>query len=158
MDNYVDNSPNLWITQVKHMLIGEYIYTIDPKKRIAIPVKMRGSLGKKAVITTGLDNCLVIYPLAEWQKLTQKLDNLPSGKVDARGLARVMLSGAVDVELDKLGRILVPDYLKNYAGLKKSVAILGLSNRIEVWDEEKWQNYKSKNEKAVSGMAEQLGF
>lgn len=140
------------------MLIGEYKYTIDQKKRLAIPVKMRSALGKKAVITTGLDNCLVIYPLKEWQKLTQKLDNLPSGKVDARGLVRVMLSGAVDVELDKLGRILVPDYLKNYAGLKKNVAILGLSNRIEVWDERKWKNYKSKNEKVVSDMAEQLGF
>lgn len=140
------------------MLIGEYSYTIDEKKRIAIPAKMRQALGKKAVVTTGLDNCLVIYPLKEWQKLTQKLDNLPSGKVDARGLARVMLSGAVDVELDKLGRILVPDYLKNYASLKKNVAILGLSNRIEVWDAKRWQEYKSKKEKMVGDMAEQLGF
>lgn len=140
------------------MLIGEYSYTIDEKKRLAIPVKMRQALGKKAIITTGLDNCLVIYPLKEWQKLTQKLDNLPSGKVDARGLARVMLSGAVDVELDKLGRILVPDYLKNYASLKKNVAILGLSNRIEVWDQKKWAVYKSKREKMVSDMAAELGI
>ena len=140
------------------MLIGEYIYTIDPKKRIAIPAKMRNTLGKKAVITTGLDNCLVIYPLREWQKLTQKLDNLPSGKVDARGLARIMLSGAVDVELDKLGRILVPDYLKNYASLKKNVAILGLSNRIEVWDEKRWRDYKLRTERGVGDMASQLGF
>jgi MraZ protein len=140
------------------MLIGEYIYTLDPKKRIAIPAKMRGALGTKAVITTGLDNCLVIYPLKEWQKLTEKLDNLPSGKVDARGLARIMLSGAVDVELDKLGRVLIPDYLKKYAGLKKNVAILGLSNRIEVWDEKKWREYKSKTEKIVGDMAAQLGF
>ena len=155
MDNYVENPPNLWITA---MLIGEYIYTIDPKKRIAIPAKMRQVLGKKAVITTGLDNCLVIYPLKEWQKLTQKIDNLPSGKVDARGLARIMLSGAVDVELDKLGRILIPDYLKNYASLKKNVAILGLSNRIEVWDEKKWRDYKLRTEKGVGDMAAQLGF
>ncbi len=140
------------------MLIGEYIYTIDPKKRIAIPSKMRNALGKKAVITTGLDNCLVIYPLKEWQKLTQKLDNLPSGKVDARGLARIMLSGAVDAELDKLGRILVPDYLKNYASLKKNVAILGLSNRIEVWDEKRWREYKLRTEKGVGDMAAELGF
>jgi MraZ protein len=140
------------------MLIGEYIYTIDPKKRIAVPAKMRQVLGKKAVITTGLDNCLVIYPLKEWQKLTQKLDNLPSGKVDARGLVRIMLSGAVDVELDKLGRILVPDYLKNYASLKKNVAILGLSNRIEIWDEKKWKDYKLRTEKGVGDMASQLGF
>lgn len=140
------------------MLIGEYIYTIDPKKRIAVPAKMRSALGKKAVVTTGLDNCLVIYPLKEWQRITQKLDNLPSGKVDARGLARIMLSGAVDVELDKLGRVLVPDYLKRYAGLKKNVAILGLSNRIEIWDEKAWRDYKLRTEKEVGQMASQLGF
>lgn len=140
------------------MLIGEYRYTIDSKKRIAIPAKMRESLGKKAVITTGFDNCLVIYPIKEWQKLMEKLDNLPSGKVDARGLSRIMLSGAVDVELDKLGRILVPDYLKKYASLKKNVAILGLSNRIEIWDEKKWRIYKAKREKMVSNMAAELGI
>lgn len=143
------------------MLIGEYIYIIDQKKRVAIPAKMRQGLGKKAVITTGLDNCLVIYPLKEWQKLTRKLENLPPGQVDARGFARIMLSGAVDVELDKLGRILLPDYLKNYAFLKKNVAILGLSNRIEVWDEKRWKEYKDKTEKEVGDMAsrlQQLGF
>jgi MraZ protein len=143
------------------MLIGEYIYTIDPKKRIAIPAKMRKTLGKKVVITTGLDNCLVIYPLKEWQKLTKKLENLPNGQVDARGLTRIMLSGAVDVELDKLGRILIPDYLKNYAFLKKNVTILGLSNRIEVWDEKRWREYKEKTEKEIGDMAsrlQQLGF
>lgn len=143
------------------MLIGEYIYTIDQKKRIAVPAKFRKSLGKKVVITTGLDNCLVIYPFQEWQKLTKKLENLPNGQVDARGLARIMLSGAVDVERDKLGRILIPDYLKNYALLKRNVAILGLSNRIEIWDEKKWKNYKEKTEKEIGDMAsrlQQLGF
>ncbi len=143
------------------MLIGEYIYTIDEKKRIAIPVKMRNALGKKVVITTGLDNCLVIYPLKEWQKLAKKLENLPPGQVDARGFARIMLSGAVDAELDKLGRILVPDYLKKYAFLKKNVAILGLSNRIEIWDAKRWKEYKEKTEKEIGDMAsrlQQLGF
>lgn len=143
------------------MLIGEYIYTIDQKKRIAIPAKFRKSLGKKIVVTTGLDNCLVVYPFPEWQKLTKKLENLPNGQVDARGLARIMLSGAVNVDIDKLGRILIPDYLKNYAFLKKNVAILGLSNRIEIWDEERWRGYKEKTEKEIGDMAarlQQLGF
>lgn len=143
------------------MLIGEYIYTIDQKKRIAIPAKMRKALGKKAVITTGLDNCLVIYPIQEWEKLTKKLESLPNGQVDARGLARIMLSGAVDVELDKLGRILIPDYLKNYASLEKNVAIIGLSNRIEIWNEQKWKVYKEKTTKEIGDMAarlQQLGF
>ena len=138
------------------MIIGEYIYSIDQKKRLAIPAKFRKALGQKAVITRGIDKCLVIYPLDEWEKLSQKLENLPSSRFDARGFARILLSGAVDVELDKLGRILVQDYLKNYAFLKKNVAILGLSNRIEIWDEKKWQEYKTKTEKEVGDIAERL--
>lgn len=138
------------------MFIGEYCYTIDEKKRIAIPAKFRKALGKKAVITTGLDNCLVVYPIQEWEKLAKKLENLPNGQVDARGFSRIMLSGAIDVELDKLGRILVPDYLKKYALLTKNVAILGLSNKIEIWDETKWKNYKEKTEKEIGDMASRL--
>lgn len=140
------------------MFIGEYIYSIDEKKRLAIPVKFRQDLGKKAILTRGLDNCLVIYPLKEWQKLAQKLESLPSGQVDARGFIRIMLSGAVFVSIDKLGRILIPDHLKKYAFLKKNVAIIGLSNRIEIWDEKNWQDYKEKREKTVGEMAQQLGI
>jgi len=138
------------------MFIGEYTYSIDEKKRLAIPARFRKALGKKAVITRGIDNCLVIYPIGEWQKLAKKLESLPTSKIDARGFARLMLAGAVDVVLDKLGRILIPDYLKDYASLKKNVAILGLSNRIEIWDEEKWQEYKQKTEREVGDIAERL--
>ncbi len=138
------------------MFIGEYTYLIDEKKRLAIPAKFRKELGAKAVVTRGIDNCLVIYPLPEWKKLAKKLESLPSSRSDSRVFVRIMLSGAVDVELDKLGRILVPDYLKNYASLKKNVSILGLSNRIEVWDEEKWQEYKKKTETEVGDIAERL--
>ena len=138
------------------MFIGEYIYTIDQKKRLSIPSKFRTALGKKAVLTTGLDNCLVVYPIGEWQKLTKKLENLPNGQTDARGFVRIMLSGAVDVDFDKLGRILIPDYLKNYAFLDKNVAIIGLSNRIEIWEEKKWKEYKAKTEKDIGDMASRL--
>ena len=138
------------------MFIGEYIYTIDQKKRISIPAKFRKALGKKAIITMGLDSCLVVYPAQEWQKLARKLENLPNGQVDARGFARIMLSGAVDVELDKLGRILIPDYLKKYAILNRNVAVLGLSNRIEIWDEIKWQEYRTRTEKEIGDMASRL--
>lgn len=138
------------------MFIGEYIYLIDEKKRLAIPSKFRKELGKNAVITRGLDNCLVIYPIIEWKKLSKKLENLPSSQIDARSFVRIMLAGAVDVTLDKLGRILIPDFLKNYAFLKKNVAILGLSNRIEIWDEIKWKEYKEKTETQVGDMAERL--
>lgn len=138
------------------MFIGEYTYLIDEKKRLAIPAKFRKGLGKKAVITRGIDNCLVIYPVSEWQKLAEKLEKLPSSGADSRGFVRLMLAGAVDVELDKLGRILIPDYLKDYGSLKKNVSILGLSNRIEIWDGERWQEYKNKTEQKAGDIAERL--
>lgn len=138
------------------MFIGEYIYLIDQKKRLAIPAKFRRTLGKKAVVTRGIDSCLVVYPSEEWAKLAKKLQDLPASQVDARGFARIMLSGAVDVMLDKLGRILLPDYLKQYAGLEKEVAILGLSNRIELWDSIKWAQYKQTKEKEVGDMVSKL--
>jgi len=141
---------------ISRMFIGEYTYSIDEKKRLAIPAKFRQSLGKKAVLTRGIDSCLVIYPLEEWGKLAKKLENLPASQTDARAFARIMLAGAVDVQLDKLGRILIPDYLKNYALFKKNVAIIGLSNRIEIWDEKKWQDYKEKTEKEIGDMASRL--
>lgn len=139
-----------------NMFIGEYTYTIDNKRRVAIPSKFRESLGRRAVITRGLDNCLVIYPIEEWKTVAEKMQSLPSSRTDARGFVRLMLSGAVDVALDKLGRVLVPDYLKEYAGLSKNVAVIGISNRIEVWDEEAWDKYKKSAEKEVGDMASRL--
>ncbi len=138
------------------MFIGEYLYIIDHKKRLAIPSKFRKTLGKKAIVTKGIDTCLTVYPITEWEKLARKLEGLPSSKIDARGFVRIMLAGAIDVVLDKLGRILIPDYLKKYAGLKKEVVILGLSNKIEVWDKIKWKNYKDKTEKDIGDMASRL--
>lgn len=138
------------------MFIGEYIYSIDEKKRLAIPAKFRQLLGKKAVITRGLDNCLFLYSIKEWQILAEKLSKLPLAQADARGFVRVMLTGAMDVSFDNLGRILIPDYLKQYAFFKKKVVIAGVYNRIEIWDEKKWQEYKEKTEKEVGDMAERL--
>ncbi len=139
------------------MLIGEYTHTIDDKKRLAIPAKIRKELGAKAVITRGLDNCLFIYPSKEWQKLVEKLSNLPIGQRDTRGFSRLMLAGASEVDLDTLGRVLVPDYLKEYAQLKKNVVIAGVYNRLEIWDETKWNTFKNQSEKEVDNIAERLG-
>ena len=139
------------------MLIGEYTHTIDVKKRLAIPAKMRRELGAKAVITRGLDNCLFVFPLKEWQKLVEKLSSLPIGQRDTRGFSRLMLAGASEVDLDSLGRILIPDYLKNYAQLKKNVIIAGIYNRLEIWDKAKWDIFKQQSEKEVDNMAERLG-
>ena len=136
--------------------IGEYAYSIDEKKRLALPLKFRNALGKGAVITRGLDSCLFLYSQHEWENLAEKLSQLPLSQADARSFARLMLSGAMEVNIDNLGRILVPDYLKEYASLKKRVIITGLYTRIEIWDEEKWNTYKTKAEKEAGDIAERL--
>ena len=138
------------------MFIGEYCHTVDTKKRLAVPSKFRKDLGKKAVLTRGLDNCLYLYPMKEWEKLAKKLAALPISRSDSRAFARLMLAGAMDVSLDGLGRVLVPDYLKKYAGLGKKVVLAGLYNRIEIWDEEKWEAYKKQTDEKVEDIAEKM--
>ena len=152
VDKGGENSSKLW----KTMFIGEYTYSIDEKKRLAIPAKFRKALNRKAVVTRGLDQCLFLYPLKEWEVLAEKLSKLPLAQADARGFARLMLTGAMDESIDGLGRILIPDYLKEYAGLKKKVVIAGVYNRIEIWDEAVWNLYKKKIEKDVGDIAERL--
>lgn len=139
------------------MFIGEYSHTIDPKKRLAVPIKFRGELKKKVVVTRGLDKCLFIYPMNVWEELANKLGTLPVGESGTRSFIRLMLAGAIDVDVDKQGRILIPDYLKTYADLDKNVVIAGLYNRLEIWDEKKWLAYKSQAEKNTDETAEQLG-
>lgn len=139
------------------MLIGQYEHTIDIKKRLALPSKFRGELGDKVIITKGLEGCLVIYTEKEWEISSSKLANLPVSQVEARAFSRFQLASAMEVALDKLGRILIPDYLKNYAGLKKNVMICGLSTRLEVWDSEKWADYSKNAEKEVEEMVSKLG-
>jgi len=139
------------------MLIGEYRHNLDPKKRLAIPAKFRKEIGDKAVITKGLDQCLFVYPVSEWEKVAEKFSTLPTGAADARGFGRIILGGAIDVELDALGRILIPDYLKIYASLKEKVVIVGVYKRLEIWNEENWENYKQRVEKQTDALAEKLG-
>ncbi|OGL88385.1 cell division/cell wall cluster transcriptional repressor MraZ [Candidatus Uhrbacteria bacterium RIFCSPLOWO2_02_FULL_49_11] len=139
------------------MFVGEYKHSVDNKKRLAVPAKFRADLGKTAVITRGLDQCLFVFSVEEWEKLAQKLGSLPFSQADARSFVRLMLSGAMEVEFDQLGRILLPDYLKTYAGIGKTVVITGVFNRLEVWDEGHWGDYKDKAEKNVGDLAEKLG-
>lgn len=139
------------------MFIGEYQYIIDNKKRLALPSKFRKELGRSVIITKGLESCLVIYPEKEWRVMSDKLGKLPTSQIEARGFARIMLAGAMAVNLDALGRILVPDYLKKYAGLKKDVVVCGLFNRLEAWDAQKWETYKNSTEKKVGDLASKLG-
>lgn len=139
------------------MLIGEYTHSLDPKKRLSLPSKWRRELGKKIVVTRGLDNCLFVYPLKEWRLITQKIGQLPLGQADTRGFNRFFLSGAVEVEIDSVGRILVPDFLKDFAKLKTKVVLAGIYNRVEIWDEKTWREYKKRIEEQADALAEKLG-
>ena len=139
------------------MFIGEYQHNVDPKKRLSLPSKFRGELGRKVVVTRGLDKCLFVYPMKVWEEIAGKLGSLPVGESTTRSFIRLMLAGATDVEVDGQGRVLIPDYLKSYAGLHKNVTVAGLYNRLEIWDETKWKTYKTKAEKNTDEIAEQLG-
>jgi MraZ protein len=139
------------------MFIGEYQHSVDPKKRLALPSKFRKELGGKVVVTRGLDKCLFVYPSKIWKELAEKLGTLPMGESATRSFVRLMLAGAVDSDVDSQGRILLPEYLKEYAGLGRLVTVAGLFNRLEIWDEKKWKTYKTKAEKNTDEIAEQLG-
>ncbi len=139
------------------MFIGEYQHSIDPKKRLALPSKFRGELGNRVVITRGLDGALIIYPMKVWEELAAKLGSLPIGETGKRSFTRVMLAGASDAELDAQGRVLLPEYLKEAAALKKEVTVVGLYNRLEIWDQQKWKQYKHQAEKNTEKIANELG-
>ena len=141
----------------KIMFIGEYAHTVDPKKRLALPSKFRGELGNKVVVTRGLDNCLFVYPMKVWEELATKLGTLPVGEAGTRSFIRIMLAGATDCDVDTQGRILLPEYLKQDGGLKKDVTIVGLFNRLEIWDTGRWNRYKTQAEKNTGKIAEDLG-
>ena len=139
------------------MLIGEYKHTLDTKKRLSLPAKWRKELGATLILTRGLDACLFVYPIKEWQKITEKIGQLPLGQSDTRGFNRFFLSGATEVEVDKIGRILVPDFLKDFARLKNSVVLAGVHDRVEIWGEKQWNDYKRKIEGQADQLAEKLG-
>ena len=139
------------------MLIGEYKHTLDIKKRLSMPSKWRKELGTELVVTRGLDNCLFVYPQKEWQKITEKIGQLPLGQADTRSFNRFFLSGAVEVEVDSVGRILVPDFLKDFAGLDTKVVLAGIYDRVEIWAENKWEEYKRRIEGQADALAEKLG-
>jgi MraZ protein len=139
------------------MLLGEYVHLLDSKRRLSLPSKFRKELGRKVVVTRGLDNCLFLYSLREWEKISEKLGGLSFAQSDTRGFNRFMLSGATEAEVDKAGRILIPDFLRDFAGLKNKIVVAGIHNRVEIWDEHKWQEYKRHIEKQADQMAEKLG-
>lgn len=139
------------------MLIGEYTHTIDEKNRVSLPSKFRSLMGKKIVITPGLDQCLFAFTLKEWERIASKLsENSSMLSADMRSFTRYMFGGASEVEVDNVGRVLVPDFLRERASLKSKVVLIGVQNRLEIWNEKSWTDYKKQVEKSADSLAEKL--
>lgn len=136
--------------------MGEYQHNIDPKGRLFIPVKFREGLGENFVVTKGLDNCLFVYSMSEWSNLEAKLKALPFTKADARAFTRLFFSGAMECELDKQGRILLPANLREYAKLDKETVVIGVSTRVEIWSKERWDHYNEQAGEEYENLAEKL--
>jgi len=138
------------------MFIGEYKHSLDAKGRISIPVKFRADLGSSAIVTKGLEDCLYLYPKGVWEEMAQKLANLPISSASARSFSRLMLSGAMELEIDKLGRVLLPSYLRDYSAIDGEAVMAGLYNRVEIWNKESWQRTTKDSEERSSDIAEEL--
>ena len=141
------------------MFMGEYHHSIDNKGRMIVPAKFREVLGESFILTRGLDQCLFIYPLDEWKVLEEKLKTLPLTKKDARAFTRFFFSGATECEVDKQGRINIAAPLVSYAKLEKDCVVVGVSNRLEIWSKENWEQYVDEAEDSFSELAENMiGF
>lgn len=138
------------------MLLGEYNHNIDEKGRVSVPAKFREDLGTSFIVTKGLDECLFAYSKDEWIKFEEKLKSLPLTNTNARNFVRFFFSGATECEVDKQGRINIPQNLREYASLSKELCIIGVSTRVEIWNKEKWENYTSPENMDVDEIASQM--
>ncbi len=138
------------------MLLGEYRHNVDAKGRVSVPSKFRGDLGQSFVVTKGLDNCLYLYSKDEWKKFEDKLKNLPITSQEARSFVRFFFAGASECEVDKQGRINIPQNLREYAKIQKDVVIVGVSTRAEIWSNDNWNKYTNSDSLDVSKIASQM--
>lgn len=141
------------------MLVGEFQHNIDAKGRVIMPAKFRDELGEKFVVTKGLDKCLFVFSPDEWEKLDQKLSEQPLSK--GRDIQRFFYGGMAECELDKQGRLLIPQTLRDYSGLEKDVVFVGLAKRAEIWSKSKWDEQNAKfieNSDDVALQMEDLGI
>ncbi len=140
------------------MFFGEYSHNIDDKGRLIIPSKFRESLSGQFVLTKGLDCCLFVFSLEEWEKFEDKLKALPVSDKNARAFTRFFFAGAADCELDRQGRVSVPVSLRKYAKISKEVAIIGVSNRLEIWDKQVWEGYNQSEDLDYEDIAENMAM
>jgi len=142
------------------MLLGEYIHTIDTKNRISLPAKFRREMGKKVIITPGLDQCLFVFKTTEWEKVSKKLSDSDSElsflKSDQRSFNRYMFGRATEAEVDSIGRILIPDFLKDRIKVSGTAAIIGVKDRLEIWNDKTWAEYNEKVAKEADQLSEKL--
>ena len=139
-----------------YMFIGEYHHSIDEKGRIIIPMKFREELGNNFIVTSGIENCLFVYPMSNWEKITNKLNSLPFTKKDARNFNRFFMSGATEVELDKQGRVNISSPLIDYAKLDKECVVIGTGDRLEIWSNKTWNEFFDSAKDNMSDIAENL--
>lgn len=139
------------------MLIGEFTHTLDDKNRLSLPAKFRQAMGRRVVITPGLDGCLFVFTLKQWQTIAKKLSETSMLQSDARSFNRYMFGGAVESDIDSIGRVLLPEFLCSRAGLKSRVVIIGVEDRVEIWNDKAWQEYKKIVERQADSLAERLG-
>ena len=138
------------------MFIGQYTHHLEEKGRLSVPKKFRSQLEDGAVLSQGLDGCLFLYPKSTWEQLVHKLESLPLTQTDARSFTRSLSFGATEVEIDRLGRILVPEYLKDFAGIGVDCVVAGAIDRIEVWDKQKFDLYTAQINSRREEIAEKL--
>ncbi|HHX18808.1 MAG TPA: division/cell wall cluster transcriptional repressor MraZ [Clostridium sp.] len=140
------------------MFYGEYQHSVDTKGRVIIPSKFRDGLGENFILTKGLDNCLFAYSAKEWAELEAKLRALPFTDKDVRAFVRFFFAGATECGLDKQGRILIPNNLRQHAKLEKDVYIIGVSTRVEIWDKSEWEDYCGDDNISPESIAEKMSM
>lgn len=138
------------------MFMGEFHHNVDEKGRLIIPSKFRNELGKKFIVTRGIEKCLFVYSLDEWNKIVDKLKELPFTRKDARTFMRMFLSGATECELDSNGRINIPSPLTTYANINKEVVVIGVNERLEIWSNDSFENFFNDNIDNFDDIAEGL--
>lgn len=138
------------------MFMGEFQHSIDEKGRLIVPAKFREDLGEKFIITRGLDNCLFVYPLPQWKILEDKIKELPTSHADTRAFVRMFFSGAVEAEVDKQGRVVVPSHLREHARIERDVYVIGVSTKVEIWSKDSWENYENQAQQSYESIAEKI--